>query len=95
MAAVLISITALVAVCGCSYISHADREVISSHQANAAEFDRRIQAAPVAESPDAPLPAWIKAWSAQEARAWAAMHAWAKREAPSPTTQPAPKVGEQ
>ena len=80
---------------GCvSYVSHADRATITSNALNAAEFDKRIQAAPAAESDDAPLPAWVKGWSAEDRRAWAAMHAWAKREQPAPTTQPATRLVE-
>ena len=74
---------------GCrSYVSYGDRQVITEHRLDADDLDRRIQAAPVAEIDGVPLPAWIKAWAAEDARAWAAMEAWAKREQPTPAPQP-------
>ena len=76
-------------ICGCSYVTPSARNLIAEHCGNAAEFDRRIQAAPLAEDPNAPLPAWVKAWSAEEARTWRAMVAWSKGQAVTPAPEPA------
>jgi len=78
-------VVVLIAACGCSYVAPSARVVIGTHNRDAAEFNARIQAAEVAADEAAPLPQWVKAWAAEDARAWAAMEAWAEGKLPTPT----------
>jgi len=77
------------AICMGGCISSRAKVVIADHHDNAAEFNRRIQAAPTADAADAPLPGWVKVWAAADAEAWAAMEAWSTgKAATAATTQP-------
>ncbi len=75
-------VLAAVLLAGCtSYVAPSDRVVIHDHRLNAAAFDAKVQADPVA-------PDYVKRWVAAELLTWQALDAWAAQRAATPAAEP-------
>ena len=62
-AAAIVGLLVVLLVVGCTYVSPADRAVISTTVGNAQEVNNRVQA-------DANLPPWLREWHALDSNSW-------------------------